>query len=233
MAHAKQILVVDDEEAVRTAIRSLLEKSGHTVEAVASGAAAVAAAQARRPDLVVLDLGMPGMDGWAVIEKLQSDAPPFVLLASHADNPQDGPFKDCIAAYLYKPVEPNELAAACRRILASRPETPSQAAERRQSKRRRIICKVVLLSRNGNPAVNGRLIDLSSTGIQMEIDAPLEMGDRIRVALHVPGPTPQVELEGLVLWRNPVEQGFTYGIDLGRVTAGAAKVLSAAFAPLE
>jgi hypothetical protein len=81
--------------------------------------------------------------------------------------------------------------------------------------------------------VVGRLVDLSDNGLQMEIDAPLEKGDRIRILLHVPGPRPQIEVEGTVLWKNRGEQGFAYGLDLGQLAPNVAKALHAAFAPLE
>jgi len=223
------ILIVAADADAQVMMSGVLERAGFSGEAVASGEEALTAARARRPDLVVLDLALPGLDGWGVLERLQPDAPPVVLLASRHENPKDGPFQECVAAYLFKPVHPGELAATCRRVLLSQREA-AEHVERRQHKRRRLIVKVEVLSRDGSPSVSGRLIDMSASGLQIEMDTVLEPGDRIRVVLHVPGPSPEVEVEGLILWRNPADSGYAYGLDLGRVTATAARVLNSAFA---
>jgi CheY-like chemotaxis protein len=230
--NTKRVLVVDDEDDVRLLTQRLLEKAGYTVDTAAGGDEALRAVQRARPDMIVLDLAMPGMDGWNVLERLQAQtAPPIVLLASPGTNPKDGPFRECVAAYLTKPVHGAELAAVCRRILNAKPE-PAEIRERRQEGRRRLIVKVVLLSRDGSPVLAGRLVDLSAHGLQMEMDMSLEPGDPVRILLHMPGPNSQLELEGPVRWRNPVEGGgFAYGIDLSRVTATAARLLHAALAP--
>jgi CheY-like chemotaxis protein len=231
MGEGKRVLVVDDEDDVRALVRRQLEKGGYTVETAASGQEALDAVAARRPDLVVLDLGMPDMDGWTVIERLKpAGAPPIVLLATQGDNPKDGPFRECIVAYLFKPLLPDELAAVCRRILSARPKAAAFSPPR-QEPRRRLIVKVVLVSRDGNPVLVGRLIDLSSTGLQMEIDGLLERGDEVRVELHVPGPEPRLEVTGSVLWRNEAGQGYAYGIDLSRMSGDAVRRLQVALSP--
>ena len=232
MSDAKRVLVVDDEEDTRVVIGRLLEKSGFAVETVAHGDDAVIAVQARRPDLMVLDLGMPGMDGWAVIERLMPiGPPPVVLLASRSDDPKSGPFQDCIVGYLYKPLHYGELATAIRRLLSAGAPA-AESLERRRHRRRRLIVDVTLLSQDGEPAVVGKLVDLSASGLQMEMNVPLETGDRVRIILHVPGgPTAQLKLDGTVLWRRDVDTGFAYGLDLGTLTREDSRRLSAFLEP--
>jgi CheY-like chemotaxis protein len=233
MSDLKRVLVVDDEADVRLLVRRLLEAVGYAVDTAANGEEALVSIDAARPDLIVLDLSMPVLDGWGVMERLKArDAPPIVVLASPAVNARDGPFRDCVAAYLTKPLQRDELVAACRRILSARPDPPG-VGDRRQERRRRLIVKVVLLSRDGNPALVGRLVDLSQHGLQMEMGLSLDPGDHVRILLHVPGPDPQLELEGFVRWRKVADGGFAYGIDLSRVTAMAARLLQSAFTPSE
>src|SRR5689334_1200845 len=131
-APRKHVLVVDDEAEVRTTVGPLLEKVGYEVQVVGRGEDAVIAVQARRPDLMILDLGMPDLDGWSVIERLiRIGQPPIVLLASRADDPKSGPFQDFIVGYLYKPLHYGELAASCRRLLSTR-ESTTEVLDRRQ-----------------------------------------------------------------------------------------------------
>jgi CheY-like chemotaxis protein len=224
----KRILVVDHEDDVRLLVRRQLEKVGYTVETAANGEDALKALEAFRPDLLVLDLHMPVLDGWGVIERLKpKGAPPIVLVASPNTNAKDGPFRECVAAYLTKPLHSDELVGACRRILNTR-QVAAELADRRQEDRRRLIVKVVLLSKGGAPVQVGHLVDLSRHGLQMEMPVALDEGDPVRILLHMPGPNAQLELEGFVRWQNPVEGGFAYGIDLSKVTATAARLLHAA-----
>jgi CheY-like chemotaxis protein len=225
----KRVLVVDDEDDVRVVVSRLLEKAGYVVETAADGEAALAAARARKPDLLVLDLTLPGIDGWTVIEGLMPGGPPpIVLLASHADNPKDGPFQECIVGFLYKPIHYGELASACRRILEA---PPAAENDRRRHPRRRLLVDVTLLSQDGSPAVGGKLVDLSARGLQMEMETRLDTGDKVRVVLHVPGPNAQLRLDGVVLWRNPLERGFAYGIDLVELTVEEARQLRMVLEP--
>jgi CheY-like chemotaxis protein len=225
----KRVLVVDDEADTRVVIGRLLEKAGYAVETAADGESAVAAAQARRPHLLILDLVMPGLDGWSVIERLLPDPPPIVLLASDSDNAKDGPFQHCIVGFIHKPIHYGELASSCRRILESGPS--SEGAERRRHPRRRLLVDVSLLSKDGSPGVPGKLVDLSAQGLQMEMDAELEKGERVRVILHVPGPAAQLGLDGVVLWRKPAERGFAYGLDLRDLTVEEARQLRIVLEP--
>jgi CheY-like chemotaxis protein len=68
----RRILVVDDNEDARTSIAELLAMNGFEARAVADGPSALAAAQAERPDVVLLDLSMPGMSGYEVAPRLRA-----------------------------------------------------------------------------------------------------------------------------------------------------------------
>jgi CheY-like chemotaxis protein len=68
-----QVLVVDDDAKTRDVLRRTLQKAGWTVAEAASGSEAIAAVERTRPALILLDLMMPGMDGFEVLEKLHGD----------------------------------------------------------------------------------------------------------------------------------------------------------------
>jgi DNA-binding response OmpR family regulator len=80
------VLVVDDDDDIRLLLRTLLERSGLTVYEAPNGREGLRAFHARRPDLVVLDVNMPELDGWGVLERLRdmSDVP-VLMLTAHGD----------------------------------------------------------------------------------------------------------------------------------------------------
>jgi len=80
---------VDDDGVSRAVLTNMLEKQGHTVASAKSGAEALAVVRERRFDLLILDLLMPGMDGFEVVEKLKADPAlreiPVVMISSAED----------------------------------------------------------------------------------------------------------------------------------------------------
>ena len=115
------VLVVDDEPDILLLHRLNLEAAGHRVVLAADGITALERIDAERPDAVVLDVMMPALDGWGVLERLQGDGcPPPVLVVSAKSTPDDVQrARDLGAAdYLAKPCEPDELL---RRVAALLP----------------------------------------------------------------------------------------------------------------
>jgi DNA-binding NarL/FixJ family response regulator len=86
-----RVLIVDDHPSFRTCARMILEADGFTVIGEAEdGAAALTAIEELRPDLVLLDIQLPDMDGFAVLEQLGSNAPSVVLVSSRDACDYDG-----------------------------------------------------------------------------------------------------------------------------------------------
>lgn len=123
-----RVLVVDDDDAVRTLLVRYLEMEGFSVDEVADGASALAAVAARRPDLVLLDLVLPGEDGLDILSRLRrtSDLPVIVLSARGQEADRILGLKMGADDYVVKPFSPGELSARIASVLRrSRPTGPS------------------------------------------------------------------------------------------------------------
>ena len=113
------VLVVDDEEAIAEAVRARLESEGYRVLVASDGPQALEAAGRERPDLVVLDLMLPGMDGLEVCQRLQRDrwVPVLMLTARTEETDKVAGFAVGADDYLTKPFSLRELAVRVRAIL--------------------------------------------------------------------------------------------------------------------
>jgi two-component system, cell cycle response regulator DivK len=82
------ILVVEDNEASRDALARRLQRRGYEVVLAVDGQQAVSVAQSKRPDLILMDLGLPVIDGWEATRRLKADAAtqhiPIIVLSAHA-----------------------------------------------------------------------------------------------------------------------------------------------------
>jgi DNA-binding response OmpR family regulator len=118
----KTILIVDDEPRIAALARDYLEHAGFAVLTAADGPAALATTHHRHPDLIVLDLGLPGLDGLDVTRQLRSDAAtadlPIVMLTARDDEIDKLLGLELGADdYLTKPFSPRELVARVRAVL--------------------------------------------------------------------------------------------------------------------
>ena len=113
------ILVVDDEPRIVQLVRDYLEHGGFTVLTASSGPAALRTARTGRPDLVVLDLGLPGLDGLDVARSLRREGEvPIIMLTARTDESDKLVGLELGADdYLTKPFSPKELVARVRAVL--------------------------------------------------------------------------------------------------------------------
>src|ERR1035437_3360161 len=111
-----RILVVEDDERIRLSMRLALEEEGYTVDDVASGEDAVAHFANDPSELVLVDLMLPGMDGFETCRALRKQSTARVIMVTPRSNPQDvGAGLDAGAAdYVTKPFVAKELAARIR-----------------------------------------------------------------------------------------------------------------------
>ena len=118
-----RVLVVEDDEAIADVLRRTLRQEGHEVRSAADGVAALALAEEFVPDLVILDLGLPKLDGSEVLRRLrrESDVPILVLTArTELEDRVDG-LDSGADDYLMKPFERRELLARLRALMRRRP----------------------------------------------------------------------------------------------------------------
>ncbi|NKQ35117.1 MAG: response regulator transcription factor [Chloroflexi bacterium] len=116
---SKKILVVDDEARLVNLVRGYLEQEGYEVRTAGDGRQALFVAREEKPDLIVLDLMMPEMDGWEFMRRhRQENNTPIIMLTARVDD------VDKIAGlemgaddYLTKPFSPRELVARVRAVL--------------------------------------------------------------------------------------------------------------------
>jgi CheY-like chemotaxis protein len=123
MATLLRILVVDDSEEVREFLQLALEEAGYEVETAADGEDAFAKVTHSRPDLILLDVVMPRMDGLELLLKLRSDlAPPVppAILVSGFDLTEEEALRRGAVRFLHKPTAPRDVVAAIADVLAGR-----------------------------------------------------------------------------------------------------------------
>jgi CheY-like chemotaxis protein len=118
----KKVLVADDKATSRELVRTILEQTGHVVYEAANGMEAVRRAREVLPDLILLDLHMPALDGFGALRELKEDekfgATPIVALTASA---MQGDRERALAAgftgYIAKPISLNELRSEIERLL--------------------------------------------------------------------------------------------------------------------
>ncbi len=131
----RRILIVDDEAAIRRFLANVLATDRCTVFQAENGSLALAAAAAGRPDLILLDLGLPDMDGVEVIRKIRTWSPvPIIVLSVRGQETDKVKALDAGADdYLTKPFGINELLArirvAVRRVVQQAPEQVFRALD--------------------------------------------------------------------------------------------------------
>ena len=114
-----RILVVDDDGDIRGLVRELLERRGFAVAEAADGKQALQEFYAGRPDLVLLDVNMPGMDGWTTLERLRelSDVPVVMLTARSEELEKTRGLRAGADDYVTKPFGRQELIARIEALL--------------------------------------------------------------------------------------------------------------------
>jgi CheY-like chemotaxis protein len=119
-----RVLVIDDEAPIRLLCRVNLEAEGMRVSEAGDGPGGLALARAQQPDVILLDVMMPGLDGWRVAEMLLDDPItsdiPIVFLTARADVRDRARGIDLGGLeYITKPFNPVELASLVRRVLVA------------------------------------------------------------------------------------------------------------------
>jgi len=130
----ERIAVIEDEPAIAASIAARLDSEGFQVETAADGLAGVDLCRRFRPDLVVLDLMLPGLDGLSVCREIQRERQVPVLMLTARDSETDLEIGLAVGGddYMVKPFSPRELVARVRALLrrADRASEPATEGER-------------------------------------------------------------------------------------------------------
>jgi DNA-binding response OmpR family regulator len=158
----KTVLVVDDEPKIVQLARDYLEHAGFAVVTAGDGRAALAAIRTRRPDLVVLDLALPELDGLDVTRAIRSDSNLPIVMLTARDDELDKLLGLELGAddYITKPFSPRELVARVRAVLrrSDRAREPSDVIR---------ASGVTLDVARMRVEVDGRPIELTPTEFQI------------------------------------------------------------------
>jgi DNA-binding response OmpR family regulator len=128
----RRILVLDDDADIRELLRALLERAGYSVEEAADGRAGLRAFYATSPDLVLLDVSMPELDGWKTLERIRdlSDLPVIMLSARSAELEKVRALQAGADDYVTKPFGRQELLARVEAVLRRPAAGRSEGDER-------------------------------------------------------------------------------------------------------
>jgi CheY-like chemotaxis protein len=118
----KKLLIADDKATSRELMRTVLEKCGYAIREASDGIEALRCAREIRPDLIILDLHMPGVDGYGVVSELRreeefADTPIMALTASAMQGDRERALAAGFDSYVTKPIPLSALRAEVERLL--------------------------------------------------------------------------------------------------------------------
>lgn len=126
-----RIAVIEDEPTIAASVAARLRAEGFEVEVAGDGVSGVELCRAFRPDLVVLDLMLPGLDGLEVCKRIQTERRPLVLMLTARDTETDLEVGLAVGGddYMTKPFSPRELVARVRALMRRADRSGHEAAE--------------------------------------------------------------------------------------------------------
>ncbi len=200
------ILLVDDTELFLDLEKSYLERDSFTFSTASSGDEALDILKRKSPDLVVLDLIMPGMDGDAVCKEIKSNPAtrniPVIMVGSGSQ----GELKDrCYAAgcdaFVPKPIKRNELLEAIERVIViarrAHPRVPTHLPS---------------TIRHGERELDAWIHTISIGGLFIEIDPPPESGETLDVVWSLPDRNAPIRSRVQVRWSGRVRADGASGV---------------------
>ncbi|MBN2369146.1 MAG: response regulator [Vicinamibacteria bacterium] len=204
---------MDDDRSVLDLLVVVLRDAGFSVDSVDNGKDGLRAIEARRPDLLLLDVIMPGMNAWSFLRSLQAHppVPPVIVISGEHASPRAlGPLASAVCAYIPKPFAIRQLVSTCHQVIAANAKASPPAHERRSEPRRLLVVGVTLMTARGQPVAAGYSRNLSRNGAQIDVGASLEPGLDIRVALHLPDYWEPLTLSARVMWRESTILGVRF-----------------------
>jgi CheY-like chemotaxis protein len=205
----RRILVVDDQPSIRGILETALSDAGADVWCVSDGPTAITLLETANPELILLDLAMPGMNGWQVLEALSAQPRtagiPVVLQTSAEDFPSfQRARRHGVAAFVNKPFRLAEVVETCRRILQG--ARPLQGRHERGE----ATPPIQLRDADDNLVALGWLLNMDARGAQVDLENPLEPGRRLTLVMQDEAQVTTRPVE--VRWINPVDGRHHHGL---------------------
>lgn len=176
---AKCIYIADDEEYIRSLMKIFLENEGFEVKLFADGYSVLQAVKERMPDLIILDIMMPGEDGLSVCTSIRKKSTVPIIIVSAKDSAMDRVTGITLGSddYLVKPFLPLELTARVKALLRRAEISASTASERQNA---HYACGNLMLDAQSHKvSVDGQLMAVTPT----EFDFLLYLFERIHTAV--------------------------------------------------
>jgi CheY-like chemotaxis protein len=206
---SRRILIVDDQDSIRDILRTALAEAGANVLEAGGGAEGLQIATSDAPELILLDIAMPGMNGWQVLERLRA-APetahiPVVLETSSGDFPSyEQARRNGVAAFISKPFRLADVVETCRRILGgARPLMGRDPHEPPPS-------SVQVRDPNDRLLAVGTLVDADGGGAQIELDTAIGQGQQVVVTILSPAGPERHQAE--IRWVTAESGRFVHGL---------------------
>lgn len=183
-----KVLVVDDDEKILKVLTAYLIKEGYSVETAQEGWAAVQQTQKYRPDVVLLDLMLPGLDGWGVCREIRrvSDVPIIMLTARDEETDRVIGLEIGADDYVTKPFSPRELVARIRAIL--RRVKPAERSAGTEKVRQ--WGDILLHIQNRTLTVAGAAVDVTPTEyklVELFLEHPGQVFSRLQLIEKIQG----------------------------------------------
>jgi DNA-binding response OmpR family regulator len=201
------VLVVDDDTDTREILRVALATSGYRVVAVGGATEALVVLESQHPDLVLLDLVMPEVDGWWVVQHVAAmpSPPPIIVLSGVARLPPPTTLRPWLAGYMLKPFHVGRLLRACEHALKGH---AAGAAVSTRSGTRYTFLSDATLQRVSGERYEGQLHEVSRGGFRVDVATDLQVGEDVRLSVRVPWEPERIPFTGRVRWG---QQGL-YGV---------------------
>ena len=164
MSDALRVLVVEDEIELAAVVISYFQREGYIVDSAVDGPSAVEKARVRAPDLVILDLMLPGFDGIEVCRQIRTFSNAYILMLTAREEEIDKIVGFAVGAddYVVKPVSPRELIARAKAILR-RPRTQAIGSKVEGNDDLLRFAEIELDSNSRTVTVGGKVVELTKT----------------------------------------------------------------------
>jgi len=208
------VLVIDDDAGIRQLLGTALSCAGFDVVVAEDGESGLAKIGERHFDLILLDMVLPGVNGWGVLRRLPPEPPPLPVIAMSGEYVSPaalGLMSNRVRAYIMKPLRLAHLIQTCDCVLSAREfELAPRTHERRSEARYVVLLPITILDAGRRPLAVGRATNLSLCGIQVYLGADIAAGQEVRMALELPPDGDSIRLRALTRWSNRGFAGLSF-----------------------